>query len=56
MMTLCEKIKELYPELTDDNFSPISGSIVLNDEGAGEYIHVWNHPTLKKPNIDKSVA
>ena len=55
-MTLCEKIKVLYPELTDADFSPVTGTIVLNDEGAGAYIAEWNHQTLEKPNIDKSVA
>jgi hypothetical protein len=51
--TLCEKIKKLYPELTDVDFSPITGTIVINDEGAGEYIADWKHLVLSKPTQDQ---
>jgi hypothetical protein len=51
MMTLVEKIKSIYPELTAEDFSPSIGTIVLFDEadGKGVYIKSWNHPTLTRP-------
>ena len=54
-MTLFEKIKLMYPELTTDDFSIAIGSIHLgiglqNDsDGRGDYIADWSHPTLPKP-------
>jgi len=49
MMTLPEKIKSIYPELKNFDFS--SGVITLqnNSDGKGDYIAEWNHPTLAKP-------
>lgn len=48
-MTLPEKIKSIYPELENFDFS--SGVITLqnNSDGKGDYIAEWNHPTLVKP-------
>lgn len=48
-MTLPEKIKSIYPELKNFDFS--SGVITLqnNSDGKGDYIAEWNHPTLAKP-------
>jgi Na+/phosphate symporter len=50
-MTLYEKIKTIYPELTNEDFHPIRGTIKLqNDlEHIGDYIKSWNHPTLTRP-------
>jgi hypothetical protein len=50
MMTLFEKIKTIYPELTDMDFY-LNGTIVLqnNSDGQGDYIKEWNHPTLVQP-------
>ena len=47
-MTLYKKIKHFYPELTDDDFHPDFGTIRLqnNSDGQGDYIAIWNHPTL----------
>lgn len=49
-MTLFEKIKTIYPELTDMDFY-LNGTIVLqnNSDGQGDYIKEWNHPTLAQP-------
>ena len=48
-MTLPEKIKSIYPELQNFDFS--LGVITLENasDGKGDYIAEWNHPTLKKP-------
>jgi hypothetical protein len=50
-MTLYEKITTLYPDLTDADFMPDTGTIMLQNDsdGKGDYIREWNHPTLAKP-------
>ena len=50
-MTLYEKIKQLKPELTDADFAPTTGTIVLQNDsdGKGDYIKEWNHPTITQP-------
>jgi hypothetical protein len=52
---LYEKIKSIYPELTDADFAPITGTILLqnNSDGKGDYIASWNHPTLAKPTDEE---
>lgn len=54
-MTLPEKIKQLYPELTDNDFSPLFGAILLQNDsdGKGDYIAKWEHPTLAKPTDEE---
>ena len=47
-MNLCQKIFNIYPELTDAVFG-IDGKIVLQNDGNGDYILEWNHSTLIKP-------
>jgi len=42
-----EKIIALYPELA--NFDFASGVITLQNDGQGDYIAKWEHPTLAKP-------
>ena len=51
-MTLFEKIMALYPSLTPQDFN-ISGTIVLQNDGKGDYIAKWEHPTLAKPTDDQ---
>jgi hypothetical protein len=47
-MTLYEKIKSIYSELTDEDF--LDTIILQNDmDGRGDYIAFWNHPTLTQP-------
>ena len=50
-MTLYEKIKQLKPELTDADFAPTTGTIMLQNDsdGKGDYIKEWNHPTVTQP-------
>jgi hypothetical protein len=54
-MTLYEKIKTLYPSLTDADFAPTTGTIMLQNDsdGKGDYIKEWNHPTLPKPTDEE---
>ena len=49
-MTLYEKIKSIYPQLTDTDFG-LFGTIKLQNDsdGNGDYIKSWNHPTLTQP-------
>lgn len=45
-----EKILEIYPELTTEDFSPRGTITLQNDsDGKGDYIAAWNHPTLAQP-------
>ena len=51
-MSLYEKIIAIHPELTADDFHPVTGTILLKDEsdGFGPYIEKWNHPTIAQPS------
>ena len=53
-MTLSEKIRQIYPALTDADFD-IKGTIVLqnNSDGKGDYIAKWEHPTLARPTEEQ---
>jgi hypothetical protein len=49
---LYEKIKTLYPSLTDKEFDQYV--ILQNDsDGKGDYIAKWEHPTLAKPTDEE---
>ena len=48
-MNLYEKIIAIYPELTSDDFLGSKATILLQNEGNGDYIAKWEHPTLTKP-------
>jgi hypothetical protein len=50
-MTLREKIIAIYPELADYNFA--FGNITLQNDGQGDYIAKWEHPTLAKPTAEQ---
>jgi len=48
---MLEKIKTIYPELTEEDFSPRGTIMLQNDsDGKGDYIAKWEHPTLARPN------
>jgi len=52
-MTLSEKIKQIYPTLPNEPCIN-HGIILQNDsDGKGDYIAVWNHPTLAKPTEEQ---
>lgn len=42
---IIDVILETYPELGNDDFHPVSGSIVLQDDsdGLGTYIRKWEY-------------
>lgn len=48
-----EKIIKLYPSLSPEDFNPLTGTILLRDDGQGDYIAKWDHPTLAKPTEDQ---
>jgi hypothetical protein len=51
-MTLTEKIKTLYPELTVNDF--VTTIALQNDlDGRGDYIAKWEHPTLPRPTDEQ---
>ena len=51
-MTLYEKIKTIYSELTDNDF--ITVITLQNDsDGKGDYIAKWEHPTLAQPTKEQ---
>jgi hypothetical protein len=51
-MTIYDKIKTLYPELTDKDFVTV---IILqnNADGKGDYIAKWEHPTFARPTEEQ---
>ena len=50
-MNLYEKIKSIYPQLTDNDFISRNATIHLQNDsdGNGDYIKSWTHPTLTRP-------
>jgi hypothetical protein len=50
-----EKIKFIYPELTDADFAPITGTILLQNDsdGKGDYIAKWEHPDFPQPTQEQ---
>ena len=50
-MTLYKKIVAIYPELIDYNFA--DGQINLQNDGKGDYIAKWEHPTLARPTEEQ---
>jgi len=55
MMTLYEKIKTLYPQLTELDFVTVI-KLQNDSDGKGDYIALWNHPTLTKPTQEQLEA
>lgn len=51
-MTLYEKIKALYPELTDQDFLTVI-RLQNDSDGRGDYIAAWDHPTLPRPTEEQ---
>ena len=51
-MTLKDKLQAVYSDLTDYDFLKLI--IIQNDsDGRGDYIAVWNHPTLAQPTQEQ---
>jgi hypothetical protein len=51
-MNLYEKIKAIYPELTDNDFTTTI-RLQNDSDGKGDYIAKWEHPTLAKPTDEQ---
>lgn len=54
LMTLYEKIMSLYPDINQSDFW--SGVIVLQNDGSGDIIAQWNHPTHPCPTDSELAA
>jgi hypothetical protein len=49
---LYDKIKSIYPSLTDKEFDQYI--VLQNDsDGKGDYIAKWEHPTLPRPTDEE---
>jgi hypothetical protein len=47
---LYDKIKTIYPQLTNEDFGPRGTITLQNDsDGKGDYIAKWDHPTFIQP-------
>jgi len=51
-MMLYDKIKTLYPQLTDHAFMTVI-TLQNDSDGIGDYIAKWEHPTLPKPTQEQ---
>lgn len=51
-MTLPEKIKALYPDLTDNDFLTVI-TLQNDSDGKGDYIKSWNHPVHPQPTQEQ---
>jgi len=51
-MTLYDKIKALYPSLTDRDFTTTI-RLQNDSDGRGDYIAKWEHPTLAQPTEEQ---
>jgi hypothetical protein len=45
---LYDKIKTIYPQLTDNDFLTVI-TLQNDSDGKGDYIKSWDHPTLPRP-------
>lgn len=54
---IIDQIKAFYPDLTDDDFNPLKGTIVIQDDadGKGPYIVQWNN-TNPQPTAEQLIA
>ena len=51
-MTLYDKIKAIYPELTDSDFVTVI-RLQNDSDGKGDYIKEWSHPVLTRPTEEQ---
>ena len=51
-MNLYDKIKQLYPSLTDKDFMTVI-TLQNDSDGKGDYIAKWEHPTLPRPTAEE---
>ena len=48
-MSLASKIMKLETSLTDDDFHPVTGTILVVSNNGVETIEKWEHPTVTRP-------
>lgn len=51
-MILYDKIRQLYPDLTENDFYTVI-TLQNDSDGKGDYIAKWDHPTLPKPTDEQ---
>ena len=51
-MTLYDKIKTIYPDLTDKDFLTVI-TLQNDSDNKGDYIKAWNHPSLPQPTQEQ---
>ena len=51
-MTLYDKLIQLYPSLTQQDFLTVI-TLQNDSDGKGDYIAKWEHPTLAKPTDEE---
>ena len=53
-MTLYDKIMQLYPVLSVEDFGPFGTIRLQNDsDGRGDYIAKWEHPDYPQPTDEQ---
>ena len=52
-MTLREKINAIHPELVGVDLMNVRITLQNDSDGKGDYIAVWNHPTLPRPTEEQ---
>jgi hypothetical protein len=50
---LKDLIMSVYPSLVDNDFASQIGTITLRNDGNGQYIAKWEHPTLPRPTEEQ---
>lgn len=56
MEYLYQRLIALYPELKNPRDDSWFDSITLQNDGQGDYIKHWSHPTLAKPTEEQLLA
>ncbi len=51
-MILYDKIKTIYPQLTERDFYTVI-TLQNDSDGKGDYIAKWEHPTLVRPTAEQ---
>jgi hypothetical protein len=51
-MMLYDKIKAIYPQLTDKDFMTVI-TLQNDSDGKGDYIAKWEHPTFPRPTEEQ---
>jgi len=55
-MSLYDKIVSIYPALNWQQYDWAEGDILLQNDGNGDYIAKWEHPTLARPTDEQLEA